>query len=396
VTSGSARATRAVQPAPPAASWWREASGAVADLGVLLPIAVALVVTNGLSTTAVLLPAGLTYLLVARVYRLPVAVQPLKAFGAAAIAAGAGPDIIAAGALLMGVTFLVLGSTGLLDRVARVFPVAVIRGVQLAVALTFARIAWDLATDPPSMFTHQLPTPWVVAGTVVLAVVLVLRQQGVVLVAVVAALVVAVAVAVPGAGWTWGPAPVTVPRLDGPTLLTAATLLVLPQLPLTFANSCLAPADAARQYFPGRADAVTPGRLARTLGAANVLAGGISGMPVCHGAGGMSAHHAFGARTGRAPALIGTVLVLVALVAGGGLAVVLTAFPLPVLAALLVVAAVAHARLLRDVRGVASWAVVLGVGVVGGLVHLGAAVVAGLVVHAVLARLRRRPAVPAG
>jgi SulP family sulfate permease len=374
------------------ASWWREASGAVADLGVLLPIAVALVVTNGLSTTAVLLPAGLTYLLVARVYRLPVAVQPLKAFGAAAIAAGAGPDVIAAGALLMGVTFLVLGSTGLLDRVARVFPVAVIRGVQLAVALTFAKIAWGLTTDPPATFTHQLPVPWVVGGALVLAVVLLVRREGLVLVAVAVALAVAVAAAVPGTGWTWGPAPIHVPQLDPRSLLTAATLLVLPQLPLTFANSCLAPADAARQYFPGRSGAVTPGRLARTLGAANVLAGSISGMPVCHGAGGMSAHHAFGARTGRAPALIGTVLVVVALVAGGGLAVVLTAFPLPVLAALLLVAAVAHARLLRDVRGVAAWAVVLGVGVVGGFVHLGAAVVAGLLVSAVLTRLQGRAA----
>jgi hypothetical protein len=361
---------------------------------VLLPIAVALVVTNGLSTTAVLLPAGLTYLLVARVYRLPVAVQPLKAFGAAAIAAGAGADVIAAGALLMGATFLVLGTTGLLDRVARVFPVTVIRGVQLAVAVTFARIAWDLATDPPPMFTHQLPAPWVVAVTIVLAVVLLLRRRGLVLVAVAVALAVAVGLAVggavPGAGWTWGPAPVHVPRLDASTLLTAATLLVLPQLPLTFANSCLAPADAARQYFPGRAGAVTPGRLARTLGAANLLAGAVSGMPVCHGAGGMSAHHAFGARTGRAPALMGAVLVVLALVAGSGLAVVLTAFPLPVLAALLLVAAVAHARLLRDVRGPGAWAIVIGVGAVGGFVHLGAAVAGGLVAHAVVARLVRR------
>jgi hypothetical protein len=90
------------------------------------------------------------------------------------------------------------------------------------------------------------------------------------------------------------------------------------------------------------------------------------------------------------------VLVVVALVAGGGLAVVLAAFPLPVLAALLLVAAVAHARLLRDVRGAAAWTVVVGVGVVGGLVHLGAAVVGGLLVSAVLARLRRRGANRAG
>jgi SulP family sulfate permease len=43
----------------------REVAGAVADIGVLLPIAVALIVANGLSATAVLLPAGLLYVTVA-------------------------------------------------------------------------------------------------------------------------------------------------------------------------------------------------------------------------------------------------------------------------------------------------------------------------------------------
>jgi sulfate permease, SulP family len=59
----------------------RELAGAVADVGVLVPIAVALIVGNGLSATAVLLPAGLLYVTAAWVYRLPVPVQPLKAFG---------------------------------------------------------------------------------------------------------------------------------------------------------------------------------------------------------------------------------------------------------------------------------------------------------------------------
>ena len=82
-----------------------ELSGAFADVGVLVPIAVALIVTNGLSATAVLLPAGLLYGVVAVVYRVPVAVQPLKAFGAIAIAEGFCADEIAAGALLMGAIF---------------------------------------------------------------------------------------------------------------------------------------------------------------------------------------------------------------------------------------------------------------------------------------------------
>src|SRR5260370_19707205 len=74
-----------------------ELAGALADLGVLVPIAVALIVTNGLFATAVLLPAGLLYVMAGFLYRLPVPVQPLKAFGAIAIAQGLGPPEIAAG-----------------------------------------------------------------------------------------------------------------------------------------------------------------------------------------------------------------------------------------------------------------------------------------------------------
>lgn len=366
-------------------SWWREASGSVADLGVLVPIAIALVVANGVSLTAALLPAGLTYLLVAVVYRVPVAVQPLKAFGAAAIAAGAGVPVIAAGALLMGVVFLALGGLGLLDRAARVFPTTVIRGVQLAVGLTFVRIAWGLVVDPPSTFEHQLPVLAVGAVAVVVVGAL-LWQPRLVLVVVLVALGVAVAAGSRG-GAALGPTPVTWPALDGAAFATAAVLLVLPQLPLTFANSCLAPADAARAYFgPTR---VTPNRLALTLGGANVLVGAVSGMPVCHGAGGMSAHVAAGARTWRAPVLIGGALVVTSLALGRGLAGVLVAFPLPVLAALLVVAAVAHVRLLRDVRGGRSWGVVATVGVLGVVVNLAVGVVVGLVLAALLREVRR-------
>ena len=100
----------------------REVAGALADLGVLVPIAVVLIVSNGLSATAALLPAGLLYLVAALAYGLPIPVQPLKAFGAIAIAKGLGVDVIAGGAMLMGVVFLALARTGALDLAARAFP----------------------------------------------------------------------------------------------------------------------------------------------------------------------------------------------------------------------------------------------------------------------------------
>ena len=117
-----------------------------------MPIAVVLIVSNGLSATAALLPAGLLYLVAAFAYGLPIPVQPLKAFGAIAIAKGLGVDVIAAGAMLMGLVFLVLARTGALDLAARAFPRPLIRGVQLAVGLLFLKIAWGLVTDPPAAF----------------------------------------------------------------------------------------------------------------------------------------------------------------------------------------------------------------------------------------------------
>jgi SulP family sulfate permease len=359
----------------------RELAGAVADLGVLVPIAVALIVSNGLSATAVLLPAGLLYIVAALTYGLPIPVQPLKAFGAIAIAKGLGADEIAAGALLMGVVFVLLGRMHLLDFAARAFPKALIRGVQLTVGLLFLKIAWGLVLDPPKSFSeHALPASWAVplAAIGVIAA-LGLRRYPVSLVLV---LVGAVAmIALGGRDAEVGPSAITVPSLDWATIGTAFTVLVLPQLPLSFANSCLATADAARVYFGEKARAVRPGRLATSFGSANLLAGAIGGMPVCHGAGGLTAHVAFGARTGGAPLLMGISLLALAIGFGAGLAALLTAFPLPILAALLATAGLLHIGLLRDLRQPWAWALALAVGIVGFQVHLALALGGGLVVY---------------
>ena len=111
-------------------AWWRETSGSVADLDVLEPLAVVLIVGKGLSATAVLLPVELTYLLGAWVYRVPLAVQPLKA-EAVAIAAG----IIASSALIVGVLFLMLEVIGFVSPLGR----AVVGGVLVHVVLDRAQ-----------------------------------------------------------------------------------------------------------------------------------------------------------------------------------------------------------------------------------------------------------------
>jgi len=357
-----------------------EFAGTVADLGVFVPIAVALIVSNGLSATAVLLPAALLYIAAGLIYRLPIPVQPLKAFGAIAIAQGLGSNEIAAGALLMGAIFLVLGVSGLLNRVAAFFPKPIIRGVQLSVGLLFLSLAWKLTMTPPAAFAdHGRPT-WLLAGggiAVVLAAFLLPRQF--VAFALMGITVAAIAFTFHGT-LALGPAEMPLPELSAGAFAAAAVALVLPQLPLTFANSCLATADAAKTYFGREGERVTPGRLAMSLGTANLFAGAIGGMPVCHGAGGLTAHYSFGARSGGTPIILGIVLLILAIGFGASLATLLASFPLAVLAGLLALAGILHVALLKDLAHPAHWALAIGVGVAGFIGNLALALVAGLLI----------------
>jgi hypothetical protein len=362
---------------------------------VLVPIAVVLIVSNGLSPTAALLPAGLLYVWAGLAYGLPIPVQPLKAFGAIAIAKGLGVDVIAAGAMLMGVVFIALARSGALDLAARAFPKPLIRGVQLAVGLLFGKIAWSLVIDPPKAFASHALAPEIAlpAAAAVLIGALVLRRRPVTIALVAIGVATALAAAAPDLGA--GPSAVAVPPIDAAAAWTALTVLVIPQIPLTFANSCLATADAAHAYFGPRAAAVRPRRLATTLGGANVLAGTIGGMPVCHGAGGLTAHYSFGARTAAAPVLMGGLLLVLALAAGAGLASFLAAFPLAILAGMLAAAGVLHVRLLGDLRGRWELSVAVAVGLVGVTSNLALGLLLGLVLwwgQVLGARMRAAPA----
>jgi len=357
-----------------------ELAGAVADLGVLVPIAVALIVKNGLSPTAVLLPTALLYVAAGLIYRLPVPVQPLKAFGVIAIAQGFGSAEIAAGSLLMGAIFVAFGVSGLLDRIAKLFPRPIIRGVQLSVGLILCQLAWNLITAPPLTFADSTqPAWWLVGATMVIILACLLLNRHAVALVLVTLATVAMVLEYRGT-LDLGPSALQIPDLSLGALTTASIALVLPQLPLTFANSCLATADVARTYFGTEANRVRPGRLAITLGIANLFAGAISGMPVCHGAGGMTAHRSFGARSGGAPILLGIALLLLAITFGASLPSILAGFPLPILAGLLAIAGLLNIALMKDLRHPAHWALAIGVGVTGLFSNLAVALVGALAI----------------
>ncbi|MGQ9554978.1 MAG: putative sulfate/molybdate transporter, partial [Anaerolineae bacterium] len=359
---------------------WGEASGALADIGVLLPLAVALITVNGLSPTSVFFGVGLAYLLAGIVYRLPMPVQPLKAVSAIAIAQGLPGSLVSATGLALGLPLLLLAATGSARYLSKLFPRPIIRGLQLGVGALLVRSGFLLASRPqmvvggPEHVLHagpwSLPLGWLVAGAALLFLLFSLRRrvEGVSLLL----LFLGVPITLLAGSGTTGLGEIrlglALPKLGLPQPLAVAqafVLLALPQIPLTLGNAVFATADTARLYFAERAAVVTPFRLLTTAGACQVLAAVCGGVPVCHGSGGLTAHYKLGARSGLAPIIMGTICLVLALFVDGKVLPVLALIPYPVLGTLLMFVGVQHGLLAKDLRMPQELAVALTTALVG-------------------------------
>jgi sulfate permease, SulP family len=380
----------------------QEIAGGLGDAGLLIPLMVAMVALNGIGATAAFGLAGLAYLGTALVFRVPVPVQPLKAFAAAAVALGLEADVIAAGALLMSAAMAVLAVTGLAGWLAARFPLVLVRGIQAAVALLLAKAAIDLASKGNWSGLPEIAPALAFAMAAVACGVLFFARSSWQLPGSLAVLGggFAIGLAVSGfpEGLSLGPGPVDVAVPDGPAFGEALTALVIAQLPLTFGNSIVATADAERTYFGERARRVTPNRLAASIGTWNLLAGLLTAVPVCHGAGGVTAHYKLGARTAVATASAGALLLVLALLLGDSLPALLRVLAPGALAGMLLFVAIQHGMLALTIVGAAERTIVATVGVVtlvaGNLAVGFGAGVAILLAKALVTRLRA-PAPPA-
>jgi sulfate permease, SulP family len=161
-----------------------------------------------------------------------------------------------------------------------------------------------------------------------------------------------------------GPENVSLSLPDGAAFATALTTLVLAQLPLTFGNSVVATADAERSYFGERARRVRPNRLAASIAGANLMAGVTGGLPLCHGAGGVTAHYKLGARTAAATASVGVLYLTLALAFGASLPALLTLLLPGALAGMLLYVAFQHALLSASLDHVGDRTLAAGVGLI--------------------------------
>ncbi len=333
-----------------------DVAGAFGDIGVLFPIAIALIALNHMNPTAVFLTAGLIYILAGNYFRIPIAVQPFKAVAALALAMALPPSSIASAGLLMGILLVFIGVTNLVTPIARLFTLPIIRGIQLGLGFILAREGIRLVFGPGSnlRLVGEFPlSSWMIGlgGAFILLMFQGSRRFPAALVLLAAGMLVgSLAHGRELPAFDWGPVSLQFlhPRVS--ELKRVLGLLVLPQFALTFGNSIVASENTAQILYGSQARRVTVRALSLSIGLMNLACGMLVSAPTCHGSGGITAHYKFGARSPKSSTIIGSLCLLLALLGQAAVG-VLTLIPTAVLGVFLVYVGIQHAALTRDIVG---------------------------------------------
>ena len=380
----------------------RESVGSLGDLGTFVPIFIAMVRLAGMDAATMLVFAGLMSIVTGFVFRLPVAVQPMKAIAALAMAGVLTPPQVCVAGVSVGACLLLLSAFGLIGWLHRHIPQPVLRGVQLAVAAKLLLKGlhlgfFELGTGALRGFRGP---DGLIVFLAAAALLLWFRKRwqpvllGLIVLGLLAATIREPAVLTSAGISLWTPRFVSLSASAASGLWDGA----LAQLPLTLLNSVFAVALLAESLFPAARRQAGPTRMAVSVGLMNLLACPFGAMPACHGSGGLAAQYGFGARTGWSMVILGMVKLGIGLLCGATVLAWLQAFPETVLGVFLLVAGffLAHAsRFWQSRPNLAIAALVAAVSLATGILPLGFA--CGWIAYVLFTRApAAKPTVPGG
>jgi SulP family sulfate permease len=378
-----------------------ELAGSLGDLGTLLPIAIGLILINGLHPTGLFLSVGIFYALSGIYFGLTVPVQPMKVVGAYAIATAMSASQITGSGLLLGLVLLAIGATGAVTLIGKYTPHSVIRGVQLSTGtlLMVKGVKFVIGTSTlqkmqavtePYLSVQSIgivPIGWIIgiAGGLLTLLLIENKRFPAGLVIVLSGLLIGLIFGL-REGFDQVALGIHLPEIlpfGWPTtadLTFAVFALVLPQIPMTLGNAVIAYADLSKDYFGEDARRVSYRGACISMALANFLSFLVGGMPLCHGAGGLAAHYRFGARTAGSNLMIGLIFVLLALLFGKTALVIIHLIPLSILGILLLFAGAQLAMTVADIgdrKGLFVCLTVLGITLAA---NLAAGFIAGIVI----------------
>src|SRR5690554_6924869 len=279
-----------------------EFSGSFGDIGTDLPLIVAMILAADLHAPSVLIMFGVMQILTGLVYNMPMPAQPLKAMATLVIAQQLGGGLLFGAGLAIGMVMLILSVTGALDGLSRLIPKVVIRGLQLGLGITLALLAFqqyipadDFNGYVLALFSFVLIL-WLMGNKKMPAAIVVI------VLGFLYALFFSLEVGDLAQAIGFNLPQWNIPTTDN--ILKGFLLLALPQIPLSLGNSVLATQQVAKDLFPEK-KRLTIKKIGITYSLMNLVNPFFSGIPTCHGAGGMAGHYAFGGRTCGSEVLYG-------------------------------------------------------------------------------------------
>lgn len=333
-----------------------EFAGSIGDLGTILPIAIGMILVNGLEPSGLFLTVGVFYILSGLYFGVTTPVQPMKIIGAYAIATAMSASQILASGLLMGLLLMVIGVTGAITVIGKYTPKSVVRGVQLSTGtLLMAQGVKFMLGTAKIQILRQSAEPYLALQTVgPVPIGIIIGVCGVVLTLLLlenkklpAGILVVFAGLIIGLilgtheGLDKLRISINIPKLlplnfpAGADFTFALLALVLPQMPMTIGNAVIADADLSRKYFGDNSKKVTHRGLCISMALGNFLSFLFGGMPLCHGAGGLAAHYRFGARTAGSNLMIGLIFILLVVFFGSRMLSIFYLMPMSILGVLL-------------------------------------------------------------
>jgi xanthine/uracil/vitamin C permease (AzgA family) len=280
---------------------------------------------------------------------------------------------------------LILTLTGLIDWLGRVIPKSVIRGIQFGLGLKLASIALK-----NYVMADGVPGYWLAAIGFVLIIFLIgNRKYPPAIFVIVLGIIYAFAFKLDTAAIV-DSAGFSLPKFHMPRLadiLTGFVVLAIPQIPLSLGNSIFATKQLTNDLFPKRPVSIR--KISLTYSVINLINPFLSGIPTCHGSGGMAGHYTFGGRTGGSVIIYGFLFLLLGFFFSSGFGSIVGIFPLPVLGVILLFESLTLMLLIRDISvSKEDFSVALLVALMAGFLQYG--FVIGLVAGTLLAYLVKK------
>ena len=345
-----------------------EWSGAFGDIGTDFPLIVGMILAAGLDSASVLVTFGVMQIFTGSFYKMPMPIQPLKAMATIVITQKISPNILYGGGLAIGISMLLLNITKLIDWISRVVPKAVIRGIQLGLGIKLGLLALQDYVIADGVAGYYLA-----AAAFLLAIFLLgNRKYPPAIFIIMLGMFYAFVFKIDGHSFI-NAVGIHLPQIHTPTwadILTGFLILTIPQIPLSIGNSILATNQIANDWYPKRT--VTIRKISYTYSLINLINPFFSGIPTCHGSGGIVGHHTFGGRTGGSVIIYGCLYIFLGLFLSQGFDTLVHIFPLPILGILLLFESLGLMLLVQDVTdSKSSFMIALLVGLISGGIQYG-------------------------